>query len=435
MKTYVVNNEKYVSARDLIVSLGFNSGLYHYYAGKDPAIRENTIEMYHPPDGGKAINIINKNGANRLLGYFLTSRKVVDTPRYGQIVDIIEDRTNIFDDHDTPAPPITITPDSPGTSMIPNTPAVDGYMPVTAEDGIQIMQDMFEGKTVRYKIDDHGMQWVLGQDLKNAIGLDKDVFSHITNRIREKYPSTVQAIPAIAWALGGCKMHGGRPRITLNKYGIAHFFMELDIARLRDPDVKDKCERFRVWIARLVGDVMTGDVKITSETTPTPAIISLRPELQPINTYAIITHTQTEFSFALQVGALCPNIPGKQLMMACLKNIMGKTGFNTETYMQLVEQYYTDTQPLFDNSKSYTEIQDTIKSFTSKLINRIEGVDNQIRVIPTLEKRLARMEKESHNSANIKHVILAFEQNGYPANEAKKIVGDAENIAANEIPM
>ena len=43
------------------------------------------------------------------------------------------------------------------------------------------------------------------------------------NRIRKKDPLAVKAIPAIAWSLTR-----GRDRITLNKYGIAHFFMELD---------------------------------------------------------------------------------------------------------------------------------------------------------------------------------------------------------------
>jgi len=78
------------------------------------------------------------------------------------------------------------------------------------------MQDMFEGKTVRYKIDDNGMQWVLGADLRRAIGITKNVFNLIVSRIRDTEPLAIEDSPALSWALIP-RERRGKPRITLNK--------------------------------------------------------------------------------------------------------------------------------------------------------------------------------------------------------------------------
>lgn len=354
------------------------------------------------------------------------------------INDIIEDRIDIFDETTT-TNLLNAPNNQSSSSSIQNIESQNEINNIssTAECGIELIQDVFEGAKIRYITDNEGKRWIVGYDMWKALGLNSSVAAHIIERIRTKDPLSIRLIPATVPGFKGLE-RCGKPRIILNKHGISHFLIELNVSRIQDPNVRMKCERFRTWVARLIGDIMTGDVTISTQK-PEQNIIEMKNNIdygiKPVNPYAIISHAQSEFAIGLQVGALCPKIPGKQIITVCLKNIMQKTGFNTERYISLVERHYDNDTSLFETSRDYIDVQNTIKSFTKALIEKIEDVDAHVKNIPKLEQRLLKIEKENHNTPNIKHVILSLEQNGYPEKEVKAIVKDAENIAANEISV
>jgi len=428
MKTYMIENIPYVSLRELCNYVGINTGMYNYYIQKDPALKTFVIEHFRPPTGGHSIHLISKDGVYRFLGHFIANAKNKSTDKYYKAMDVIEDNIKLFDndgDHPAPAPMCDDIPPDVGTAVA--RPIATGYMPPTAEQGIEISNAIFDGHNVRYRVDDKGMQWVLGQDVKDVIGLQQPSFSKIISRINKKDPLAIQHDAASCWSL-----RGGKPRISLNKYGMAQFFMELDTERLKDPTTREKCNRFRVWIARLVGDVMTGDVKL-NQSTPTPDFAQGVPTITPVNVYAIVSNTYAALSVGIQVGLVFDKIPARDIMHTTFTQISKTTNMDMSDYRDLVLKHYNETEPLCMGTTRLKTLQQEFNMLTESAVAELKILKNNMESIPTLETRIEHVERGIRNNAAPRHIVISMENNGFTKNEIEKVVCDAEHLAANEI--
>jgi hypothetical protein len=431
MKIYMIEKTPYVSLREMCKYIGINTGMYNYYSEKDPVLRTLVIENYRPREGGHKFHVISRDGAYRFVGHIIAGARNKNTDKHYKALDILEDRINFFNEHgeDEGLAPSPMSKDiQPETGGLVAQPIVTGYMPPTVDQGIEITNAIFDGHTVRCLTDDNGMQWVLGQDIRNAIEVDKNVFNKVVTRIRQKDPLTVKDSPAASWSL-----RGGRPRISLNKYGIAHFFMELDTERLKDPNTREKCNRFRVWVARLVGDVMTGDIEINQKgTQPTisPNYGMLR--IPPADVYGIVTNVHAELAVGLQMGMVFDKIPAREIFNIVCDRITEKTHFDMKPYVDALHRHYNEHEPLVAGQDKMRIIQRELNSLTEETLTRVKEFDNSLKAIPLIENRMKKIEVGFRNVTTPKHMIASMENNGLTKREINKIIADADNCAAND---
>lgn len=411
--------------------IGINTGMYNYYSEKDPVLRTLVIENYRPREGGHKFHVISRDGAYRFVGHIIAGARNKNTDKHYKALDILEDRINFFNEHgeDEGLAPSPMSKDiQPETGGLVAQPIVTGYMPPTVDQGIEITNAIFDGHTVRCLTDDNGMQWVLGQDIRNAIEVDKNVFNKVVTRIRQKDPLTVKDSPAASWSL-----RGGRPRISLNKYGIAHFFMELDTERIRDPDTREKCNRFRVWVARLVGDVMTGDVEINNKgTQPAFAPNYGMARITPADVYGIVTNVHAELAVGLQMGMVFDKVPAREIFAIVCNRISEKTHIDMHPYIDAMYRHYNEHEPLVTGNDKMKIIQRELESLTSETLSRVKEIGNTINSIPLIEDRVKKVEVGLRNVTTPRHLIISMENNGLTKREINKIVTDADNCAAND---
>lgn len=206
MKIYSIEKTPYVSLRELCRYIGINTGMYNYYSEKDPVLRTLVIENYRPREGGHKFHVISRDGAYRFVGHIIAGARNKNTDKHYKALDILEDRINFFnengEDNDLAPAPMSkdVPPESGGLTL---QPIATGYMPPTVDRGIEITNAIFDGHNVKWRTDDNGMQWVLGQDIKNAIGIQQPTFSKIVSRITKKDPLAVRHDAASCWSLRG----------------------------------------------------------------------------------------------------------------------------------------------------------------------------------------------------------------------------------------
>lgn len=209
--------------------------------------------------------------------------------------------------------------------------------------------------------------------------------------------------------------------------------MELDTERIKDPDTRDKCNRFRVWVAHPVGDVMTGDVELNQKgTQPTIAPNYGMVHIPPADVYGIVTNVHAELAVGLQMGMVFDKIPAREIFDIVCERITEKTHFDMKPYVDALHRHYDSHEPLVAGQDKMRLIQRELNSLTEETLTRVKEFDNSLKAIPLIENRIKKVEVGLRNATTPKHLIASMENNGLTKREINKIVNDADNCAAND---
>lgn len=128
-----------------------------------------------------------------------------------------------------------------------------------AAEGRAIVTDIFDGHTVRV-LEIDGQKWTPAVDLYKAANIAKQMASRSIKKIQSTFPDCTMV--SLGETIGEtAPTLVKREFLLLNPEGVSHFFHGMDLERIQDPDSRERIIRFRSWVAKLVGGVLSGETE------------------------------------------------------------------------------------------------------------------------------------------------------------------------------
>jgi hypothetical protein len=414
MRTFEINNKKYVALTDAYTELGINPSFMLRLKIEMSDIRNHIIKNHIPTEHiGKAgrygIAVIDIDGLTILATESL--KHVRNKDAINSFLGNMESFLQVTPHIESAEDPI-----EPATLPCP-TPVVAST--TIACKGNELIAEMFNGDTpVRIYTDATGMRWVMASDIYTAIKIDKDSAKNIFKRIRDKTPSYIRmfnirelmAVAATAIVsepdkyFPELKMRGTKDRIYLNKYGIVAFLQEIDIERINDETSRELCYSFRDWITNLVGDVLSGDVYALTK----PELDMVRKKIRTPSQSKTLKTIVEQFTIATCVSTISGVSPEE-----CI-----------QTALESIETQLPHIQNIGNWKAMVTNHFNTNALPAPKAVITAQNPD----IEQTLNELIAKVTKIEKGTINSKYVLMSIENNGMNGN---KIMDDAETLAAN----
>jgi hypothetical protein len=425
MRLYEINNKQYVSLTDAYKELGINPGYLLKIKIRMTGIGTHIIDNYIPEEhigksGRYGFKVIDEEGLTIL------AKEASSSVRNKDRINLFIENPDFIFQRKIETPDI----ESPTTEHI--STIVDVEPPTTIEkyetlnniasDGVKIMVEMFDGvNKVRYHDDESGMRWTLGMDLYKTMKLEEKTFNTILTRIKKRYPEYTHVFDAkkltsatkvntskIDELFPELKKRGNKNLIYLNKYGVALFFQEINISRIKDPKAQELCYKFKDWMAHLVGDVLTGDVEVFTK----EEIKKIRAT--PIKkTMRTIVEQFTLATCMVSVGGL----PEKECIETALTNIEKTIPHLTgiDTWKTTLQNHYMNIMNQLPESSSVITTQNNeIEKIVNDINRRVKNIENATVGIDSVRFVL---DNHGENGKNLLSEKILDEAASYEANK------------------
>lgn len=125
------------------------------------------------------------------------------------------------------------------------------------------MLEVFNGQEVRFLAHNDDAKWVPLADIRKAIGITTTHASKVVKRIKSTFPGC--SMTSTMDLLGETDpLRRNNEVILLNREGVVHFFHMINVAKIQDPHVRLNCIEFQRWVARFIGDILSGEQVVLS---------------------------------------------------------------------------------------------------------------------------------------------------------------------------
>ncbi len=421
MRLYEINNKQYVSLTDAYKELGINPGYLMKFKIRLAGIGSHIIDNYIPEEhigktGRYGFKVIDEEGLTIL------AKEVSSSVRNKDRINIFLENPEFVFPRKTKEIKLEESPQLDLASTIDNSIEKYETLNTIASDGVKIMVEMFDGvNKVRYHDDESGMRWTLGMDLYKTMKLEEKTFNTILTRIKKRYPEYTHVFDAkkltsatkvntskIDELFPELKKRGNKNLIYLNKYGVALFFQEINISRIKDPKAQELCYKFKDWMAHLVGDVLTGDVEVFTK----EEIKKIRAT--PIKkTMRTIVEQFTLATCMVSVGGL----PEKECIETALTNIEKTIPHLTgiDTWKTTLQNHYMNIMNQLPESSSVITTQNNeIEKIVNDINRRVKNIENATVGIDSVRFVL---DNHGENGKNLLSEKILDEAASYEANK------------------
>lgn len=440
---FEIKSKPYIGLADLSTAIGsYPSKVNQFIKVKEPKLEKYIKRKYTAPGHKFPFTIISVEGVKKLLPK-LPENYYEDNP---SLYYEVSEWVNGYDNNDYNETPTTAIATAPAPVKIgsdinqwelPNNQGTFVEKPhfTTPHDhgdeGRKIFYKMFHDKMVEFR-EINGETWLVARDIYKSFGIDKTTFYGAINRIRKINNGFVTSDSTCdkeraTHDLENIDRNRNPKRILLNKNGISLLLNEINISRLKNEDTRKQLIEFKSWVATIVGDTLSGDLKITDakEPTVTPVVKPRTPRMISDKRYA--SFIRQEFSMAHWL-VVSGQISPFDCYMTAVKAIQNRSGIDTTVWQNLIDKHHEKMSvclppPMYTINIDTPTTKNDGNNGGNQPSNNFAGIK-----LPSVfnDINLGKQEKETVLTA--KAIVAAMEQNGVNPHDVFK---DAENILAN----